>query len=362
MKSTARPPKPRRPCCRRCRNARSRSGRRPTLPGRFSSSPRRTRSSRKGPIRCPKPSSTASCSISRSTIPRRRRRTRSWPRRPAAKNRKFARCSRAGDPQPAEAGRRWPSAIHRQRRVARWSLTRPKDVSAPQYIRELVDWGAGPRAGQFLIHGGKAMAAMDGRFSVAIDDVRNVAVAVLRHRMSSISRPRPKDCRTETSSQRLIEECRFPRFRSIKIERRLRGICHAAELSRRAVASAERGSTAADKCFRHLVSARREHSDAAVEQYLRPEVIHQISQLNLRAQFIVKGFLQGLGGQPVPRVFGRVQRASQIHGRRRPGGHRLAGLCQDRQVLHQKFEAETNITGYLVLDLSRSMGYTYRQT
>ncbi len=38
-------------------------------------------------------------------------------------------------------------------------------------VRDLVDWGAGPRAGQFLINGGKALAAMDGRFSVSVDDV-----------------------------------------------------------------------------------------------------------------------------------------------------------------------------------------------
>ena len=55
--------------------------------------------------------------------------------------------------------------------------TRPKDATAPKFVQELVDWGAGPRAGQFLIHGGKALAAMDGRFSVAIDDVQKVADA-----------------------------------------------------------------------------------------------------------------------------------------------------------------------------------------
>jgi MoxR-like ATPase len=49
----------------------------------------------------------------------------------------------------------------------------------------MVDWGAGPRAGQFLIMGGKAMAAMDGRFSVAIDDIKKVAIPVLRHRVST---------------------------------------------------------------------------------------------------------------------------------------------------------------------------------
>ena len=62
--------------------------------------------------------------------------------------------------------------------------TRPRDASAPEFVRELVDWGAGPRAGQFLINGGKALAAMDGRFSVAVEDIRKVAVPVLRHRIT----------------------------------------------------------------------------------------------------------------------------------------------------------------------------------
>jgi len=63
--------------------------------------------------------------------------------------------------------------------------TRPKDPTAPEFIRKLVDYGAGPRAGQFLIRGGQAMAALDGRFSVAVDDVRKIAVPVLRHRVST---------------------------------------------------------------------------------------------------------------------------------------------------------------------------------
>src|SRR5258708_3536576 len=63
--------------------------------------------------------------------------------------------------------------------------TRPKDPTAPELVKKMVDWGAGPRAGQFLIHGGKAMAAMEGRFSVAIDDIKRVAIPVLRHRIST---------------------------------------------------------------------------------------------------------------------------------------------------------------------------------
>ena len=63
--------------------------------------------------------------------------------------------------------------------------TRPKDPSAPPLVQELVEWGAGPRAGQFLINGGKALAAMEGRFSVGIEDVRKIAIPVLRHRIST---------------------------------------------------------------------------------------------------------------------------------------------------------------------------------
>ena len=61
--------------------------------------------------------------------------------------------------------------------------TRPKDPTAPDFVRRMVDWGAGPRAGQYLILGGKAFAAMDGRYTVSTEDVRRVAVPVLRHRI-----------------------------------------------------------------------------------------------------------------------------------------------------------------------------------
>jgi MoxR-like ATPase len=61
--------------------------------------------------------------------------------------------------------------------------TRPADPSAPDFVKKLVDYGAGPRAGQYLILGGKAFAAMEGRLTVSIDDVRRVAIPVLRHRI-----------------------------------------------------------------------------------------------------------------------------------------------------------------------------------
>jgi MoxR-like ATPase len=84
--------------------------------------------------------------------------------------------------------------------------TRPKDETAPTFVKDLVDWGAGPRAGQFLIHGGKALAAMDGRFSVAIEDVQKVAIPVLRHRISTNFQAQAEGMSNEDIIQRLIRE------------------------------------------------------------------------------------------------------------------------------------------------------------
>jgi len=88
--------------------------------------------------------------------------------------------------------------------------TRPKDETAPEFVKELVDWGAGPRAGQFLINGGKALAAMDGRFSVAIDDVKKIAVPVLRHRLSCNFQAQAEGMGTDDVVQRLLKEVKEP--------------------------------------------------------------------------------------------------------------------------------------------------------
>ena len=83
--------------------------------------------------------------------------------------------------------------------------TRPKSSDAPKFVQELVDWGAGPRAGQFLIQGGKAIAAMEGRFSVAIDDIRKIAVPALRHRISANFQAQAEGMTTDDIIKRLIE-------------------------------------------------------------------------------------------------------------------------------------------------------------
>ncbi|MFT7631813.1 MAG: MoxR-like ATPase, partial [Mariniblastus sp.] len=88
--------------------------------------------------------------------------------------------------------------------------TRPKDELAPGFIKELVDWGAGPRAGQFLISGGKAMAAMEGRFSVGIKDIQKVALPVLRHRVSTNFQAQAEGMTAEDVIQRLLKEIPEP--------------------------------------------------------------------------------------------------------------------------------------------------------
>ena len=61
--------------------------------------------------------------------------------------------------------------------------TRPKSPNAPNYINEWIEWGAGPRASQYLILGAKAKAILDGRPAPDIADVKALALPVMRHRI-----------------------------------------------------------------------------------------------------------------------------------------------------------------------------------
>jgi MoxR-like ATPase len=74
-----------------------------------------------------------------------------------------------------------PTVVRYAVRLAR--STRPDDPEASADVKKYVGWGAGPRASQYLVLGAKARAAMDGRSVPDIDDVRSVAVPVLRHRL-----------------------------------------------------------------------------------------------------------------------------------------------------------------------------------
>src|SRR5579884_4009225 len=99
----------------------------------------------------------------------------------------------------------------------------------------------------------------------------------------------------------------------------------------------------------------------ASEKYLRPEVIRQVSRLDLRARFIVEGFLSGLHASP----FQGFSVEFSEHRKYVPGDD-LKDLdwgvyARTDKYYLKKFQAETNLTGYLVMDLSASMAWTYRQ-
>jgi MoxR-like ATPase len=74
-----------------------------------------------------------------------------------------------------------PHVIHFALRLVR--TTRALDANAPEFVRENVSWGAGPRGLQFLLLGAKARAVLEGRTYATTDDVRAVARPVLRHRV-----------------------------------------------------------------------------------------------------------------------------------------------------------------------------------
>ncbi len=97
------------------------------------------------------------------------------------------------------------------------------------------------------------------------------------------------------------------------------------------------------------------------EKYLRPEVIHQVARLDLRAKFIVEGFLTGLHASP----FQGFSVEFSEHRKYVPGDDPKDidwnAYAKTGKYFVKKYRAETNMTGYLVIDLSKSMGYTYRQ-
>lgn len=99
----------------------------------------------------------------------------------------------------------------------------------------------------------------------------------------------------------------------------------------------------------------------AVEQYLKPELAAQIKRLDLRAKMVVRGFLQGLHASP----FHGFSVEFSEHRRYAPGDDPKdidwVAYAKTGKYYVKKFESETNLTGYLAIDLSQSMDYTYRQ-
>ena len=99
----------------------------------------------------------------------------------------------------------------------------------------------------------------------------------------------------------------------------------------------------------------------SVEKYLKPSVINQIKRLDMRAQFVVKGFLQGLHASPYHGFSVEFSEHRKYTHGDDPKDIDWQVYAKTDKYYVKKFEAETNITGYLVMDLSQSMDYTYNQ-
>ena len=88
--------------------------------------------------------------------------------------------------------------------------TRPQNNESPQFIKDYVTWGCGPRAGQYLILGAKARAIVRGRVNVSTDDVRAVCLPVMRHRIFTNFQADAEGINVDDIVSRLLETIKEP--------------------------------------------------------------------------------------------------------------------------------------------------------
>lgn len=87
------------------------------------------------------------------------------------------------------------------------TLTRPSsDSKCPQYVKDWVQWGASPRASQYLTLGAKAKCVLEGRHTPSIDDIRYVTMSVLRHRIITNFNANAEEIKTEDIIEKLLLE------------------------------------------------------------------------------------------------------------------------------------------------------------
>jgi len=102
--------------------------------------------------------------------------------------------------------RRIPVADHVSRYAIQLArLTRCNEGKVPDFIKEYVLWGAGPRASQYMVLAAKARAVLAGRFFVNQEDIRSVALPVLRHRIKTNFQADAEGITNDNLIQRLIE-------------------------------------------------------------------------------------------------------------------------------------------------------------
>lgn len=86
------------------------------------------------------------------------------------------------------------------------NMTRPGTKYAPDFVNKYMTWGAGPRASQFLILGGKTRALADGRFNVTEEDINAIAIPVLRHRIVNNYAAEAEGIKAEDLINKILKE------------------------------------------------------------------------------------------------------------------------------------------------------------
>jgi MoxR-like ATPase len=97
--------------------------------------------------------------------------------------------------------------------VALTRATRPKEATAPDFVKKWIEYGASVRAAQYLILGGKARALMQGRYHVGFEDVRALCHAVLRHRILRNFHAESERVTTDEIVSQLLQAVPAPRSR-----------------------------------------------------------------------------------------------------------------------------------------------------
>jgi MoxR-like ATPase len=120
--------------------------------------------------------------------------------------------------QLQEIVRKVPVADHVIRYALQFSrLTRRTEKGCPDFINEFVEWGAGPRASQYLILAGKARALLKGRYHVSTEDIRQVALPVMRHRIVTNFNAEAEGVKSDNIVRRLLEH--IPRQQYEELDR-----------------------------------------------------------------------------------------------------------------------------------------------
>jgi len=84
--------------------------------------------------------------------------------------------------------------------------TRPDEPKAPEFVKKFMAWGAGPRASLNLILAGKARADLRGRCHVSVEDIKELCLPILRHRIIPNFAARSEGMTADTLIEKLLEE------------------------------------------------------------------------------------------------------------------------------------------------------------